>query len=100
MYISNSRLRPCMITPYIYTVCKHFQGFVIHYDIYRMRMILIMRAYPSAIFGRNSFAFSSGLFHLNIHGGGGGVERSPIKKSWGEGVKMKKKSLGEGSVKY
>ena len=30
----------------------------------------------------------------------GGVERSPIKKSWGEGVKMKKKSLGEGSVKY
>ena len=23
-------------------------------------------------------------------GGGGGVERSPIKKSWGEGVKMKK----------
>ena len=31
---------------------------------------------------------------------GGGVERSPIKKSWGEGVNMKKKSLGEGSVKY
>ena len=36
-------------------------------------------------------------------GGGGGVERSPIKKSWGEGVKMKKmgvymkkKSLGRG----
>ena len=29
-----------------------------------------------------------GLFHLNIHGGGG-VERSPIKKSWGEEVKMK-----------
>ena len=23
-------------------------------------------------------------------GGGGGVERSPIKKSWGEGVKIKK----------
>ena len=22
--------------------------------------------------------------------GGGGVERSPIKKTWGEGVKMKK----------
>ena len=32
----------------------------------------------------------SGLFHLKIHGGGGGVERSPIKKSWGEGVKIKK----------
>ena len=36
-----------------------------------------------------------------LHGGGGGVERSPIKKSWREGVKMKKlgvymkkKSLG------
>ena len=23
-------------------------------------------------------------------GGGGGVDRSPIKQSWGEGVKMKK----------
>ena len=23
-------------------------------------------------------------------GGGGGLERSPIKKSWGEGVKIKK----------
>ena len=29
-------------------------------------------------------------------GGGGGVERSPIKKSWGEGVKIKKKIIGRG----
>ena len=27
-----------------------------------------------------------GLFHLNIHWGG--MERSPIKKSWGEEVKI------------
>ena len=27
---------------------------------------------------------------MYMGGGGGGVERSPIKKSWGEGVKMKK----------
>ena len=33
---------------------------------------------------------------IYMGGGGGGVERSPIKKSWGEGVKIKKKSLGEG----
>ena len=30
-----------------------------------------------------------GLFHLNVHGGGG-VERSPIKKSLGERVEKKK----------
>ena len=29
-------------------------------------------------------------FECTWGGGGGGVERSPIKKSWGEGVKMKK----------
>ena len=39
--------------------------------------------------------FFSGLFHLNIHGGGG-VERSPIKKSWGEGVKIKKNHWARG----
>ena len=45
-----------------------------------------------------------GLFHLNVHGWG--VERSPIKKSWGEGVKMKKigglhekKIIGGGGLK-
>ena len=29
-------------------------------------------------------------------GGGGGGERSPIKKSWGEGVKMKKNQWARG----
>ena len=29
-------------------------------------------------------------------GGGGGVERSPIKKSWGEGVKIKKNHWARG----
>ena len=29
-------------------------------------------------------------------GGGGGVERSPIKKSWGEGVKIKKNQWARG----
>ena len=37
----------------------------------------------------------SGLFHLNIHGG---VERSSMKKSWGEGVKIKK-IIGRGVCK-
>ena len=27
---------------------------------------------------------------MYMGGGGGGVERSPIKKSWGEGVNIKK----------
>ena len=45
-------------------------------------------------------------FESTWGGGGGGVERSPIKKSWGEGVKMKKigglhekKIIGGGGLK-
>ena len=30
---------------------------------------------------------------MYMRGGGGRVERSPIKQSWGEGVKMKKNGV-------
>ena len=35
-------------------------------------------------------------FEYTWGGGGGGVERSPIKKSWGEGGQDKKKIIGRG----
>ena len=35
-------------------------------------------------------------FEYKWGGGGGGVERSPIKKSWGEGVKIEKNHWARG----
>ena len=59
--------------------------------------------------GASDFAFGSDItkgYSICTWGGGGGMERSPIKKSWGEGVKMKKlgvymkkKSWGGGGLK-